>query len=143
MTAQHRLVDEVVPLVADHLKPDQLYEAGSSAAAVRRLAARVGRLDRLVRVATADRRGRPPAPWDGFPAREWLLRSARELEVVDAPPKPLVMGRHLLAEGLTPGPAFKPLLDACYQAQLDGTITTLDEGLALVRRLLAERRDGT
>jgi tRNA nucleotidyltransferase (CCA-adding enzyme) len=143
MTGQRRLIDEVLPLVADHLKPDQLYEAGSSAAAVRRLAARVGRLDRLVRVAAADRRGRPPAPWDGFPARDWLLRSARELDVVEGRPKPLVMGRHLLAAGLTPGPAFTPLLDACYQAQLDGTITTLEEGLALVRTLLDGHRDGT
>src|SRR4051812_20921758 len=45
ITSQRRLVEEVLPLVADHLKPDQLYAAGSSPAAVRRLAARVGRLD--------------------------------------------------------------------------------------------------
>jgi len=49
----------------------------------------------------------------------------------------------LIAEGLTPGPAFKPLLDASFQAQLDGDITTLEEGLAFVRRLHAEHRGGT
>lgn len=29
------------------------------------------------------------------------------------------MGRHLIELGLKPGPAFKPILDACYEAQLD------------------------
>jgi tRNA nucleotidyltransferase (CCA-adding enzyme) len=139
LTNQHRLVEEVLPLVADHLKPDQLYQAGSSAAAVRRLARRVGRLDRLVRVADADRRGRPPANVDDFPAARWLLETATALDVVDKPPERLVLGRHLLSLGLAPGPAFGPLLDACYEAQLDGRITTVDEGLALVRDLLADR----
>jgi tRNA nucleotidyltransferase (CCA-adding enzyme) len=136
LTNQHRLIEEVLPLVADHLKPDQLYHAGSSAAAVRRLARRVGRLDRLVRVADADRRGPPPAPGDDFPAARWLLATATALDVVDKPPQPVVMGRHLLAAGLEPGPAFRPLLDACYEAQLDGRISTVDDGLALVRDLL-------
>ncbi|MPY94351.1 MAG: polynucleotide adenylyltransferase [Acidimicrobiia bacterium] len=133
MTNHARLAEEVVPLVADHLKPDQLYLGGASPAAVRRLARRVGRLDRLLRVAWADRRGRPPAVVGDFPAAEWLERTARELDVVDQPPKPLVMGRHLIALGLEPGPRFKPLLDAAFEAQLDGRVTTLEEGLAYVR----------
>ena len=137
LTGQHRLVDEVLPLVADHLKPDQLYQAGSSPAAVRRLARRVGRLDRLIRVADADRRGRPPAVVDDFPAARWLTDAATRLDVIDKPPRPLVMGRHLVALGLEPGPHFGPLLDACYEAQLDGRITTLEEGLAFVRARLA------
>jgi tRNA nucleotidyltransferase (CCA-adding enzyme) len=136
MTNQHRLAEEVLPLVADHLKPDQLYGQGASPAAVRRLARRVGRLDRLLRVARADRRGRPPAPWDGFPAAAWLEETARSLSVIDAPPQPLVLGRHLIALGLTPGPGFRPLLDAAYEAQLDGTVATVEDGLALVRSLL-------
>ncbi len=137
MTSQHRLIEEVLPLVADHLKPDQLFQQGSGAAAVRRLAKRVGRLDRLLRVARADRRGRPPAPWDGFPAAVWLLETAAALDVLTAPPEPIVKGRDLIGLGLTPGPGFKPLLDACYEAQLDGRIADLEEGLAFVRAATA------
>jgi tRNA nucleotidyltransferase (CCA-adding enzyme) len=138
MTNQHRLVEEVLPLVADHLKPDQLFQQGSGAAAVRRLANRVGRLDRLIRVATADRNGRPPSPTDDFPAARWLLESARSLDVLDAPPDPIVKGRHLIAAGFEPGPGFGPLLAAAYEAQLDGSIGSVEDGLALIRGL-AER----
>jgi tRNA nucleotidyltransferase (CCA-adding enzyme) len=136
LTNQHRLVDEVLPLVADHLKPDQLHQQGAGAAAVRRLARRVGRLDRLLRVAGADRDGRPPSPRDDFPAARWLLETASALEVLDAPPRPLVLGRHLVALGLEPGPAFKPLLEECFEAQLDGRIASVEEGVDFVRSLL-------
>ncbi|MEM8963847.1 MAG: HD domain-containing protein, partial [Acidobacteriota bacterium] len=79
LTRQSQLIDEVVPLVREHLKPIQLFKANASAAAVRRLARRVGRIDRLVRVCRADHRGRPPLPWDDFPAGAWLLDRAAEL----------------------------------------------------------------
>jgi tRNA nucleotidyltransferase (CCA-adding enzyme) len=138
LTNQHRLVDEVLPLVADHLKPDQLYDQGAGPAAVRRLARRVGRLDRLIRVASADRQGRPPSPRGDFPAARWLEETASRLEVLDAPPRPLVMGRHLLELGMEPGPQFKPLLEHCFEAQLDGRISTVAEGIELVRRLLGQ-----
>jgi tRNA nucleotidyltransferase (CCA-adding enzyme) len=49
-----------------------------------------------------------------------------------------VLGRHLIAEGLAPSPAFKPILDACYEAQLSGEIRDEAEGVAYARRLLAE-----
>lgn len=136
LTNQHRLAEEVLPLVADHLKPDQLFQQGAGASAVRRLARRVGRLDRLLRVARADRDGRPPSPRDDFPAAQWLVRTAEELAVLDAPPQPLVLGRHLIELGLRPGPAFRPLLEECFEAQLDGRITSVEEGLALVRARL-------
>ena len=137
LTNQHRLADEVLPLVAEHLKPDQLYQQGAGAAAVRRLARRVGRLDRLLRVAGADRDGRPPSPRDDFPAARWLMGLATQLEVMDTPPQPLVLGRHLVSLGLQPGPAFKPLLELCFEAQLDGRIASIEQGLELVATALA------
>ncbi len=136
MSNQRRLVDEVVPLVQEHLKPIVLYKAKSSAAAIRRLARRVGRIDRLVRVGRADHGGRPPLPFDGFPAGQWLLDQAEALAVAANQPKPIVMGRHLIALGLEPGRHFKDLLEACFEAQLDGTFNDLDGGLALARGLL-------
>jgi tRNA nucleotidyltransferase (CCA-adding enzyme) len=44
-----------------------------------------------------------------------------------------VMGRHLLELGVPPGPEMGRLLDDCYEAQLDGLFTSLDEGLAYAR----------
>ena len=48
-------------------------------------------------------------------------------------PRPLLTGRELIAAGYTPGPQFKPMLQAVEDAQLEGAITTLNEALALVR----------
>jgi tRNA nucleotidyltransferase (CCA-adding enzyme) len=138
MTNQRGLADDVVRLVADHLKPDQLHQADATPRAVRRLARRVVRLDRLLRVAHADRNGRPPSPDDGFPAAAWLRAQAAALDVVDRAPEPLVRGRDLIELGLTPGPRFKDLLDQCFEAQLDGEITNVEEGVRFVRSLLGD-----
>jgi tRNA nucleotidyltransferase (CCA-adding enzyme) len=45
------------------------------------------------------------------------------------------MGRHLIELGMPPGPAFKPILDACYEAQIEGRITCLEDGIAMVKCL--------
>lgn len=140
LTNQEDLIEQVVPLVLCHLRPRALYEAQASDSAVRRLARQVCRIDRLVRVARADHAGRPPKPFDGFPAGAWLLERARQLDVDTHAPAPLVMGRHLIELGVPPGPAMGQLLDACYEAQLDGIFATLEEGLAYARtRLLPVR----
>jgi tRNA nucleotidyltransferase (CCA-adding enzyme) len=134
LACQDDLIEQVVALVVHHLHPADLYKSGSKDAAVRRLARCVGRIDRLVRVARADRWGRPPLPFDGFPEGDWLLERARRLGVEAAKPRPLVLGRHLMELGLAPGPQFKPILSACYEAQIDGEFTTVEEGIAFARR---------
>jgi tRNA nucleotidyltransferase (CCA-adding enzyme) len=103
---------------------------------VRRLANKVSRIDRLARVARADAGGRPPLPADDDPAATWLLARAEELELADHKPTPLVQGRHLIERGLEPGPEFGPLLERCFEAQLDGAFASLEEGLAYLDRLL-------
>ncbi|MFZ3012984.1 MAG: hypothetical protein WA045_04685 [Nitrospira sp.] len=133
LTNQQSLIDEVIPLVLCHLRPRALHDANASDSAVRRLARQVQRIDRLVRVARADHAGRPPKQFDGFPAGEWLLARARQLEVDCQTPSPLIMGRHLLEFGIQPGPDMGRLLDDCYEAQLDGVFATLEEGLVYAK----------
>ena len=137
MSEQQRLIEEVVPLVREHLKPWMLYRDRASASAVRRLARRVGRIDRLVRVARADQAGRPPLPADGFTAGEWLLEQAERLELDSQAPRPIVLGRHLIALGLEPGRHFGPLLESCFEAQLDGAFDDLEGGLQVAAALPA------
>ena len=81
--------------------------------------------------------GRPPRPFDGFPAGDWLLARARALEVERSAPRPLVMGRHLLELGLSPGPYIGKILGACYEAQLDGVFSTMEAGIEHAKGLLA------
>jgi tRNA nucleotidyltransferase (CCA-adding enzyme) len=136
MVAAHDLVEAVVPLVTEHLRPHELFSRGAGDSAVRRLAVRVGRIDRLVRVARADHFGRPPTAPEGFPEGDWLLERAKVLDVQAGAPKPLVMGRHLIAMGLRPGPSFKDILNRCYQAQLDGVFGDEAGGLEFCRNLI-------
>ena len=50
-------------------------------------------------------------------------------------PRLLVTGADLIAAGYRPGPGFRAMLDAAEDAQLEGAITTKDEGLELVREM--------
>ncbi|MXX77298.1 MAG: HD domain-containing protein [Holophagales bacterium] len=147
LTNRRGLVDDVVRLVVDHLKPRQLYQGGAGDAAVRRLAHRVKRIDRLVRVARADARGRPPLPPADCEDCDWLLARAEALRIRDQAPAPLVLGRDLIARGLPPGPEIGVLVDRCYQAQLDGAFEERAAGLrfldsVLRRRIVAGRGPG-
>lgn len=138
LTNEQDLVEAVVPLVLTHLRPQALFDARAGDNAVRRLARQVGRIDRLVRVARCDQMGRPPRQFDGFPAGEWLLTRARALEIEQTAPQPLVMGRHLLELGLTPGPRVGQILETCYEAQLDGTFATVEAGIEFAKRLIEQ-----
>jgi poly(A) polymerase len=48
-------------------------------------------------------------------------------------PALLVTGADLIAAGYTPGPAFKAILIAAEDAQLEGVVSTKDEAMAWVR----------
>ncbi|MFT5424125.1 MAG: poly(A) polymerase [Phycisphaerales bacterium] len=52
-------------------------------------------------------------------------------------PAPLLNGDHLIARGYTPSPGFAPLLNAVYDAQLEGAATTTDDALTLASTLAA------
>lgn len=122
LTDENRLLREVPPLVRHHMRPYALWKNRSGDSAIRRLAADVVRIDRLVRVAAADDAGRPPLPSDPAPL-DWLSAQAERLRIRDAAPKPLIQGRDLIARGLKPGVAFGDILRRCYNAQLDGAFT--------------------
>lgn len=50
-------------------------------------------------------------------------------------PKPLISGDDLIEAGYKPGPQFKELLTAVEDAQLEGTISTREEALALIEHI--------
>jgi tRNA nucleotidyltransferase (CCA-adding enzyme) len=139
MTSHRKLLAQVKPLVAEHMRPTTLFKAKASDAAIRRLAARVGRIDRLVRVARADVLGRPPLASTEYPAGEWLLEAARRLDIEKQPPEPLVQGRHLVDLGQKPGPAFGGILAKCYESQLAGKFKTVEAGIKYAEKLLRNR----
>ena len=126
MTQEHKLIDEVALLIENHMAPAQLQRDSAGDAAIRRLARKVGRIDRLVRVSLADHGGRPPRVPDAYKAGGWLLERAKHLAVLDAAPEALVKGRDLLAAGLNlqEGEELGRILGVLYEAQLDGRVTS-------------------
>ena len=127
---------QVLGIVAHHLKPGMFRQSPAPVTdgAFRRLAQKVD-LELLARVAKSDCMGRG----GGFDcsAMDWFLDRARELGVQHAPPEPIIKGRHILALGAAPGPGVGRVLKQIYERQLDGSITTLDEGIAFARELLS------
>jgi tRNA nucleotidyltransferase (CCA-adding enzyme) len=133
---------QVISLVREHLKPGEFFkkrdEVGEGA--FRRLARRC-ELDLLYRVAKADSLGRnapwvPREKWYGAEAQEWFIQRARELDVEQRPPDPLLLGRHLVALGVEPGPAMGEITRAVYEMQLDGRVRTLDEAIAEAEKII-------
>jgi len=130
LTNESSLIEAIEPLVATHMRPRQLYNHRSGAPAIRRLAEKVGRLDRLLRVCRADSAGRPPLPAGDFPEGEWLLQKATELQVASNRPQPLIQGRDLIRIGVPPGPQMGKILSRLFDEQLNGTFASREEGLA-------------
>jgi tRNA nucleotidyltransferase (CCA-adding enzyme) len=134
---------QVLALVRDHLKPGEYYkqrdEVGDGA--FRRLA-RKCELDLLYRVAKADSLGRnaewvPRAQWYDAVAQDWFIARARELEVQEKAPAPLLLGRHLLEMGLEPGPRIGEITRAIYEMQLDGNVRNLEEAKEVAKRIIS------
>lgn len=132
LTRDRDLIERVVELVRLHLRPAEYYRSRHRIrnGTVRRLALETN-IAELVEVARADHLGRttPDALAGEFPAGEWLLERAAELSVEKEPPRPVLMGRHLLERGWQPGPALGEILEAAYAAQLEGAFDDLDGAL--------------
>ena len=136
LTNEERTLREVPPLVQCHMQPFSLWRAHAGDSAVRRLAMKVVRIDRLLRVARADDEGRPPEKAGGTACGEdlqWLAAAAERLRVAAAAPKPILQGRDLMAMGYSPSPQFGKWLKACFEAQLDGAFNDLDGAIAYFR----------
>jgi tRNA nucleotidyltransferase (CCA-adding enzyme) len=127
---------QVLGMTAQHLKPGSWFKVRDEVGdgAFRRLAHKVD-LELLARVAKADCEGRQPGRFD-CSAMDWFLERARSLGVEHRPPAPILLGRHLLALGLQPGPRIGEILKAVYEQQMDGTVTNLDEAIAAAKPLL-------
>jgi tRNA nucleotidyltransferase (CCA-adding enzyme) len=134
---------QVIALVREHLKPGEFFKKRDevSEGAFRRLARRC-EPDLLYRVAKADSLGRnapwvPQEKWYGSEAQEWFIQRARELDVEQRPPEPLLLGRHLLALGVEAGPRVGEITRAIYEMQLDGRVRTVEEAITEAKRLIS------
>ena len=128
---------QIIGIVAQHLKPGSWYKVRGEVGdgAFRRLAQKVD-LELLARVAKSDCLGRSPGRFD-CTAMDWFLDRARSLGVEHRPPAPILLGRHLLALGATPGPRVGEILKAVYEQQMDGGVTDLEQAITAAKRIMS------
>lgn len=129
LTREKSIVEEVVPLVERHMAVLDLWRSNAGDGAIRRLAGKVKRIDRLVRLDDADRNGRPPIEPEDSPQGLWIMQRAEALAIKDSAPKPILLGRHLIELGLAPSVKFKDILNAAYEAQLDGAFFDVEHAV--------------
>ncbi|HEU4326441.1 MAG TPA: HD domain-containing protein [Roseiflexaceae bacterium] len=136
--ALRRLIEPLLPLVREHGAHYGMQTV--TARAVRRLAARLrpATFAQLALLVEADYGGRPPLP--PRQPMEPILARARELELLNGPPTPILRGRHLREAGYPADQRMAPLLRRAYEAQLDGLFATPEEGLTWLDQAL--RSDG-
>ena len=125
-------LDDVLPLVRRHMLPMTFVSTKVSDKAYRRLSMEVRSMGLLADVAECDLKG-VDVPKEslerGLADLAEFRRRSESLHISTEKPKPLVLGRHLIDRGMEPGPKMKPILDKCFDAQLDGEFTDLEGGL--------------
>jgi tRNA nucleotidyltransferase (CCA-adding enzyme) len=130
--APRSIIESVRPLVVFHLA----HHHGNGEftdTRIRRLARKLhpATIDDLCAVMIADSLGRPPLTGpETLVLIEKLRTRAHQLSLRVAPPRPILLGRHLIALGLAPGPGFTAIIHTAFDAQLDGAFS--DEATALI-----------
>lgn len=130
--------EAVIALVVHHLAPHHFLKGRPAPGGYRRLARKMGvagtTMEMLEKVARADHLGRTTeeARAGQFPAGDFFLEEVRRLNVDREPPRDVVMGRHLLARGISPGPHMGPILARCREVQDDTGLAEPDEILKRV-----------
>ncbi len=127
------LPEAVLPLVNAHAKPVMLAIQNAADKEYRKLALEVKRLDLLSLLAEAEIQGAEPDALRRFREKAEALHIYRE------PPKPILLGRHLIERGYKPGPDMGKILGQCFTAQIDGIFTDLNGGLKYLDELLKKQ----
>jgi tRNA nucleotidyltransferase (CCA-adding enzyme) len=123
----------ILPLIREHMN----CFGRPTKPGVRRLVRRLvpATLTELALVCAADAKGRGnPDAWST--AESWF-EMGRDLKVEERPAKGLLTGDHLIAAGMKPEPAFKPILAEALAAQDSGEFSDED---GAVRWLAARER---
>ena len=139
-------LDDVMPLVKRHMLPTMFIQNDAPDRAYRRLSLEVKSMELLADVAECDLRG-VEMPEDLLKAKiariDLFRERANALNVMVESPKPIILGRHLLERGFKPGPQMKPILDKCFDAQLNGDFNDLPKALEYLDTLLKENQSKT
>jgi len=131
----------VSKLVRQHMR--HIFTTSVARRTVRRLARDLvpATIEQWGVVAYADHSGRPPLPVGMHPSAQAIVDMAEEMSIELSPPKHILMGRHLINMGMTPGKEFGVILKAAYEAQLDGAFCDVDEASKWAQEFINRMED--
>src|SRR5580658_3603503 len=135
------IVDEVVPLVENHLAHSSIPN-DVTPRTVRRLALRLApaNITQLINLIEADHSGRPPLPATLPESAVRIRDMAAAQAVATKPQSALILGRHVLPYfDDRPGPHIGEITRAAYEAQTDGVFSTEEEALRWLGEFMATR----
>jgi poly(A) polymerase len=90
--------------------------------------------EQLARLCRAD----ALASWGNLDDYHYVLEKRRSIPPESIDPPPLINGRDLIERGYKPGPAFRRILDAVREMQLQGELSTRQGALGEAERLARE-----
>lgn len=122
------ITEKVVALVKEHMVREVTKRS------VLRLAHRLApaTIEMLAKVMQAD----SVAKSVGQSVHSEMLAMARAQQVQESAPKPIIMGRHLIDMGMTPGREFGKILSRAFQAQIDGVFDSVESGIEFVETIV-------
>ncbi|MDR2812522.1 MAG: polynucleotide adenylyltransferase [Puniceicoccales bacterium] len=127
------IILQALTLVQHHMEPRRSFKRKASDGELRRLSYSVTRMDLLILMGYCDCFGRVK---QNDEMRAWAIGRAKALGILNAPPKAIIQGRHLIELGLSPCKDFSKMLLKIYFAQLNGNFSTVEGGLLYARNLM-------
>lgn len=138
LTNETKLVERVLAICQAHMTPSSFYRNGAELPAFRRLAMRVP-IKQLVKMLRFDQGGRGPTMPPDEEMIAWFEGEAARAGVQHEKPKPLVLGRDLIARfQYPPGPKMGKILDTLMEKQLAGEFSTKEDGLTIAQQIINE-----
>ncbi len=135
------LRDVILKLIKNHHRIYDLYynrtEIGFKAFS-RLLRDMDGRDDLLIFLDFADRQSREPEPLNFSDVDEisnWYYNRKEELKISEDTIKPILQGRDLIGLGISPGEEMGKYLKKLFELQLDGSFSTLEEGIVQFKKI--------
>ena len=136
LTNETKLVEKVLALCREHMRPVAFYKNKADLQSFRRLALKVD-MRQLEKLSRFDQGGRGAVNPPDESILAWFRAKAAEANVLFSKPIPLVMGRDLIAQfGMAPGKAMGELLKQLMELQLAGQFQTKEDGLNQATRLI-------
>jgi putative nucleotidyltransferase with HDIG domain len=134
--------EAVIGIVKDHMRIKQADKMKKSS--LRRLIAEP-HYEKVKLVSWSDSKASIPAdPEDGKHKFDWFIHLnnvEEELQNEVSLPDPIIKGRDLIMEGLIPSKDFGEILNQLMDLQLEGVITSKEEGIKIMKEIINERRN--